>query len=118
MDTFKEKVFNFEQNKEWKFEGDLPCVIDFYADWCVSCKELEVYTFADPGVAKTLLGFVTIKVDVTANDEASQALYQRYGIVGPPALVFYNRAGVLQESAMLVGVPDPEAFVQHLVAIN
>jgi thiol:disulfide interchange protein DsbD len=115
------KVTSLEQLEPLLVQAKLqksPVMLDFYADWCVSCKELEVYTFADPGVAKTLLGFVTIKVDVTANDEASQALYQRYGIVGPPALVFYNRAGVLQESAMLVGVPDPEAFVQHLVAIN
>ncbi|MEH6472702.1 MAG: protein-disulfide reductase DsbD [Halopseudomonas sp.] len=95
-----------------------PVMLDFYADWCVSCKELEVYTFADSGVADRLLGFVTIKVDVTANDEAAKALYQRYGIVGPPALVFYDRAGALQAGSMLVGVPEPEAFVEHLSTIN
>ncbi len=95
-----------------------PVMLDFYADWCVSCKELEVYTFADPRVAKALLGFVTIRVDVTANDDAAKALYQRYGIIGPPALVFYDRAGALQDAAMLVGVPDPQSFVQHLNSIN
>ncbi|MEH6822574.1 MAG: protein-disulfide reductase DsbD [Motiliproteus sp.] len=98
--------------------GQDPVMLDFYADWCVSCKELEVYTFADSAVASKLQGFVSIKVDVTANDDAADALYKRYGIVGPPALVFYDRAGVLQETAMLVGVPDPAPFVEHLNLIN
>lgn len=95
-----------------------PVFLDFYADWCVSCKELEVYTFADAGVIDRLAKFMTIKVDVTANDEDSIALYQRYGIVGPPALVFYDRSGELQEEAMLVGVPDPDDFIVQLDAIN
>ena len=94
-----------------------PVMLDFYADWCVSCKELEFYTFADTAVINKLRGFVTIKVDVTANDAAAKALYQRYGIIGPPALVFYDRAGTLQSAKMLVGVPDPESFVVHLNGI-
>ncbi|MFT6916190.1 MAG: thiol:disulfide interchange protein DsbD [Motiliproteus sp.] len=95
-----------------------PVMLDFYADWCVSCKELEAYTFADPAVATKLSEFVTIRVDVTANDAASKALYQRYSIIGPPALVFYDRAGVQQIGSMLVGVPEPESFVEHLSAIR
>ncbi len=95
-----------------------PVMLDFYADWCVSCKELELYTFADAQVIDTLAGFVTIKVDVTAHDDASRALYERYGIIGPPALVFYDRDGHLKPEAMLVGVPDPADFVAHLAAIE
>ncbi|MEH6649798.1 MAG: protein-disulfide reductase DsbD [Motiliproteus sp.] len=91
-----------------------PVMLDFYADWCVSCKELEVFTFADSQVIDQLNRFVTIKVDVTAHDDAAKALYQRYGIVGPPALVFYDKAGQLSADAMLVGVPDPDDFVGHL----
>ena len=92
-----------------------PVMLDFYADWCVSCKELEVFTFADPSVAQRLQQFMTLKVDVTAHDDASKALYQRYKIVGPPALIFYDRQGQLLENAMLIGVPDPEDFVDHLM---
>ena len=95
-----------------------PVLVDFYADWCVSCKELELYTFADAQVVDMLARFVTIKVDVTAHDDASKALYERYGIVGPPALVFYDRAGHLKPDAMLVGVPDPADFVAHLATIE
>lgn len=115
------KVTSLEQLEPLLEQAKLrqnPVMLDFYADWCVSCQELEVYTFADSAVANKLLGFVSIKVDVTANDDAAKALYQRYGIVGPPALVFYDRAGVLQEAAMLVGVPDPAPFLEHLNAIN
>lgn len=91
-----------------------PVMLDFYADWCVSCKELEVFTFADSQVIDQLNRFVTIKVDVTAHDDAAKALYKRYGIIGPPALVFYDKSGQLNADAMLVGVPKPDDFVGHL----
>ncbi|MEH6627691.1 MAG: protein-disulfide reductase DsbD [Motiliproteus sp.] len=95
-----------------------PVMLDFYADWCVSCKELEFYTFADEAVQQQMDRFTLIKVDVTANDAQSKALYQRYKIVGPPALVFYDREGTQLTEKMLVGVPTPEEFVTHLKAIG
>src|SRR3546814_3433645 len=61
-----------------------PLLLDFYADWCVACKEMEAYTFTDPGVQAALADFVLLKADVTANDEIDQALMQRFGIIGPP----------------------------------
>ncbi|WP_421862925.1 protein-disulfide reductase DsbD [Motiliproteus sp.] len=92
----------------------VPVMLDFYADWCVSCKELEVVTFADTAVVDQLDRFVTIKIDLTAHDDAAKALYQEYQIVGPPALVFYTKSGQRLDEAMLVGVPDPEDFLRHL----
>nr|WP_243633721.1 protein-disulfide reductase DsbD [Motiliproteus coralliicola] len=92
----------------------VPVMLDFYADWCVSCKELEVYTFADAEVVDKLNRFVTIKIDLTAHDDAAKALYKEYQIVGPPALVFYTKAGQRLDEAMLVGVPDPKDFLHHL----
>ncbi|WP_207061118.1 protein-disulfide reductase DsbD [Motiliproteus sp. SC1-56] len=94
-----------------------PVMLDFYADWCVSCKELEVFTFADATVRREMGRFVLVKVDVTANDDQSKALYQRYGIIGPPALVFYDPRGKRLDGHMLVGVPSPEAFAAHLQKI-
>ena len=92
----------------------VPVMLDFYADWCVSCKELEVFTFADAGVAERLGGFMTIKVDVTAHDDAAKQLYKDYQLIGPPALIFYDRSGERLDSETLIGVPDPDDFFEHL----
>src|SRR3546814_6626124 len=62
-----------------------PLLFDFYADWCVACKEMEAYTFTDPGVQAALGDFVLLTADVTANDECDKAMTQRFGIIGPPA---------------------------------
>ncbi|WP_407353954.1 protein-disulfide reductase DsbD [Luteimonas sp. R10] len=66
-----------------------PLLFDFYADWCVACKEMEKYTFPQAEVQDALAGFVLLKADVTANDAEDQALMRRYGIVGPPATLFF-----------------------------
>lgn len=66
-----------------------PLLFDFYADWCVACKEMEKYTFTEPQVHTALDGFVLLKADVTANDAVDQALMKRLGIIGPPATLFY-----------------------------
>ena len=66
-----------------------PLLFDFYADWCVSCKEMEKYTFTDPGVQAALAGFVLLTADVTANDAVDQALMRRFGIIGPPGTLFF-----------------------------
>ena len=67
-----------------------PLLLDFYADWCVSCKEMEKYTFTDPAVQAALADFVLLKADVTANDATDQALMQRFGIIGPPGTLFFR----------------------------
>src|SRR3546814_21069536 len=67
-----------------------PLLFDFYADWCVACKEMEAYTFTDPGVQAALADFVLLKADVTANDEIDQALMQPFVILQPPATLFFN----------------------------
>lgn len=66
-----------------------PLLLDFYADWCAACKQMQKYTFADPAVNDALTGFVLLKADVTANDAADQALLQRYRLIGPPAALFF-----------------------------
>jgi thiol:disulfide interchange protein DsbD len=95
------------------FEGR-PVMLDFYADWCVSCKELEFITFADAGVQQEMNRYSLIRVDVTAHDEAAKELYRRYQIIGPPALIFYDTQGERQDQMMVIGVPDSDEFTAHL----
>ncbi|MFD0740057.1 protein-disulfide reductase DsbD [Lysobacter koreensis] len=89
-----------------------PLMLDFYADWCVACKEMEKYTFPDPAVHAALAGFVLLKVDVTANDAVDQALMQRLGIIGPPATLFYA-GGVERRELRLFGYEKAGLFAQR-----
>jgi thiol:disulfide interchange protein DsbD len=91
-----------------------PLILDFYADWCVSCKEMEKYTFTAPDVRQALGGFVLLKADVTANDEDDQALMKRFGIIGPPGTLFFGRDGTARESLRLIGFEEAGAFAQRL----
>ena len=88
-----------------------PLMLDFYADWCVACKEMEKYTFPDAAVHKALDGFVLLKADVTANDEADQALMQRFGIIGPPMSLFF-RDGQERRGLRLTGFEETEKFIE------
>jgi len=89
-----------------------PLMLDFYADWCVACKEMEKYTFPDAAVHKALDGFVLLKADVTANDDADQALMKRLGIIGPPATLWF-RDGAERRELRLFGFEDAENFVER-----
>jgi thiol:disulfide interchange protein DsbD len=88
-------------------------MLDFYADWCIACKELEKYTFTDKGVQDALAGTLLIQADVTANDKADQALLKSLGLIGPPAILFYDRNGNEVKNARLVGFVPPEDFTPH-----
>ena len=91
-----------------------PVVLDFYADWCVSCKELEKYTFTDVQVQQAWANAVKLRADVTANDALDQALLAHFKIIGPPALLFFDTQGQEQPTLRVVGfMPAPE-FAQHL----
>ncbi|QWP76904.1 protein-disulfide reductase DsbD [Lysobacter sp. K5869] len=86
-----------------------PLMLDFYADWCVSCKEMEKYTFPEPAVHRALDGFVLLKADVTANDEVDQALMKRLGVIGPPMTIYYAH-GAERRDLRLVGFEKADAF--------
>jgi thioredoxin:protein disulfide reductase len=87
-----------------------PVVLDFYADWCVSCKEMEKFTFSQPGVQKALAGFVLLKADVTANDDTDQALLKRFSLFGPPATIFFAD-GVERRALRLIGFEKADDFI-------
>ncbi len=89
-------------------------MLDFYADWCVSCKEMEAYTFTDPDVQQTLSNTVLLQADVTANDEIDQALLQRFGVFGPPTIIFFGSDGLQRNGYEVVGYMKAADFATHV----
>jgi thiol:disulfide interchange protein DsbD len=89
-------------------------MLDFYADWCVACKELEHNTFSDPAVKAKFSEFVLIQADVTANGEKEKALSKKYGVFGPPAILFFDEDAKLLKGRTIIGYQDPEVFLEHL----
>jgi thiol:disulfide interchange protein DsbD len=91
-----------------------PAMLDFYADWCVECIRMERNTFPEPEVAGLLAQMQLLQADVTPNDSIDQALMQRFGIIGPPAILFFDRQGRELRDYRLVGYFTPEEFSTHL----
>ncbi|MGH8304953.1 MAG: thioredoxin family protein, partial [Steroidobacteraceae bacterium] len=85
-------------------------LVDFSADWCTSCKEMERYTFTDPGVQSALAGASLLRADVTANDADDQALLKHLGVIGPPTLAFYGADGRERARYRVVGYMKAGAF--------
>ena len=92
-----------------------PVMLDFYADWCVSCKEMERYTFSDPDVIASLRDFVLLQADVTADDAEDKALLQgHFGLPGPPSIMFYGRDGAERRNYRVVGFMAADEFASHV----
>lgn len=95
-----------------------PTFIDVYADWCVSCKEFERDTLGNPEVRNALSAFTLIRVDVTASDAEARNLLQRFGLYGPPGMVFYAPGGRLLLDATLAGYVGPDDFLKQLQRVQ
>ncbi|MFP5400966.1 MAG: protein-disulfide reductase DsbD [Gammaproteobacteria bacterium] len=93
---------------------DRPVMLDFYADWCVSCKEMERFTFSDARVAERMGRMLLLKADVTANNEDHKALLKRFGLFGPPGIIFFDAAGKEREGMRVVGFMKAEPFATVL----
>lgn len=89
-------------------------MLDYYADWCISCKEMDRYTFADPRVKQALSKVLLLQADVTANSNDDAALLKRYQLIGPPAILFFGSDGQEKTAFRVVGYMDAEHFLQHL----
>jgi thiol:disulfide interchange protein DsbD len=89
-------------------------MLDFYADWCVSCLEMEHYTFTAASVQDALSNTLLLQADVTANDRDDQALLKRFGVFGPPTIIFFGADGVQREGFEVVGFMDAEDFAAHV----
>jgi len=90
-----------------------PVMLDFYADWCVACKEMEKYTFSDPEVHAELDGVVLLQADVTANDAQDQALLKHFRIFGPPSIIFFGPDGEERRAYQVVGFMPADEFAAH-----
>ena len=89
-------------------------LLDFYADWCISCKEMEVNTFANPEVANQLKQMILVQADVTANSPENQALLKRFGLFGPPGILIFNQNGEEQKESRVIGYMPPQRFTERL----
>jgi thioredoxin len=104
-DTFKEKIFNYETNKEWKFEGELPCVIDFYADWCGPCKMVAP-------ILEELSEEFEGKLDIyKVNTEEERELSAIFGIQSIPSILFVPKEGQPQ---MAMGALPKDTFAKAI----
>ena len=99
-------------------ENKKSVLLDFYADWCISCKEMEAITFTNPEVAKEMSRFVLVQADVTVNNSSTQALLKQYGLFGPPAILLFNGLGDEQKGLRVVGFMPPGRFSQRLQELN
>jgi thiol:disulfide interchange protein DsbD len=94
--------------------SDKPVLLDFSAQWCSACKELEHITFKDPEVLKLMSHFTLLRADVTKNSPEDKAMLKRYNLFGPPALIFYDKKGHERKNLKTIGYKPPEAFIPIL----
>jgi thiol:disulfide interchange protein DsbD len=94
--------------------GGQGTMLDYYADWCVECKRMERNTFPVPAVRALTDQLQLLQADVTANDSQDQELMKRFGVIGPPAILFFDREGREMETFRLVGYFDADEFAAHL----
>jgi len=90
-------------------------ILDFYADWCVSCIEMEEYTFSKPEVQAALTNTVLLQADVTKNDAEDQALLKRFGVFGPPTIIFFGTDGRQLHGYEVVGFMESDEFSSHII---
>ena len=114
-----EKVKTVEQlERRLANTGGKTLMLDFYADWCVSCKEMEKLTFTDAGIKARLADTILLQVDVTANDAHDKAMLKRFGLFGPPGIILFDGQGAEIADSRVVGYQDPVKFAASLLKLK
>jgi thiol:disulfide interchange protein DsbD len=98
--------------------GGKTVLLDFYADWCVSCKEMEKLTFVEPAVQQKLANTLILQIDVTANNLDDKTMLKRFGLFGPPGIIFFNALGQEIPDSRVIGFQDSSKFLQSLQKLN
>ena len=93
-------------------------MLDFYADWCISCKEMAAYTFTDPKVKQALVGVVLLQADVTNNNIDDQTLLTKFNLIGPPAILFFGTDGKEITAQRVIGYQETESFIKTLQRVK
>ena len=106
-----------ELDKELEASKGKKIMLDFSAEWCAVCKELDKETFSDDAVKEKMKEFVLIRADVTENSKEQKALSKKYGVFGPPVLIFFDKELKVLDSKTIVGFIEPKAFLEHLKSI-
>jgi thioredoxin:protein disulfide reductase len=109
-----ERVKNVDELQSRLASSNKPAMLDFYADWCVSCKEMERYTFSDPKVQAKFSGMLLLQADVTAHNDDDKALLERFRLLGPPGIIFFDPKGKELVDARVVGYKESEDFLKIL----
>lgn len=95
-----------------------PVILDFYADWCISCKVMERDVFSDPAVHRAMADYTLLQIDLTDNTPSQQALLNELGLFGPPAILFYEASGEESQSLRVLGEMDRDQFLAHLQKVR
>ena len=107
-----------ELDQKLQNSGGKIVMLDFYADWCVSCKEMERFTFSDPAIQARLKSAVLLQADVTANSQEDKELLKKFGLYGPPGILFFDAQGREINDFRLVGIQDTAQFMNTLQQVG
>ncbi len=102
---------DLEQVLQQAHDNNQWVMLDFYADWCISCKEMEAYTFTDEKVKNRLANFILVQADVTKNNDDDQALLKRFNLIGPPAIIFFGADKLERKASRVIGYQNADDFL-------